>query len=613
MLLINARSLSQVVVVEAAEQPKYGGTLVQALSDDPAHFNRAITASALIGTVSGKMFNSLIQWDTEGNPVPDLAESFEVSKDGLAYTFHLAKNAIWHDGKPFTSADVKFGVEAICEYHPRGKVTLAALDRVDTPDSYTAVIRMKYAAPDFICYLGTTFMLILPKHLYEGTDVLKNEYNLKPVGTGPFKFKEYVKGNHVTLVRNDKYFKKGKPYLDRVVFKIMPDTTSRMNALEGGEVDYHSYYGFPLHEANRVSRLPGIKVMIPQRPLYGNIRLDINVRNPPLDNVKVRQAIAYAINKKEILEKAMYGIGRIATGPVSSLMKWAYDPNVEKYDPDLEKASKLLDEAGYPKGSDGIRFKTSIIYYQGTEHIAKACEIMRLELREVGIDLELRPADSATWQSKVGKWEFDMQIHAAATGPDPLVGTSFHWGENIRNVFATNTGGYKNERYDWLYGQAATEMDQKKRAEYFHEMQEIVAKELPNIWLIEVLEPIAFREEFAGLPEGGYQLEPFDGVWWRKGSDLSPEAIEALIEDSEKQLQDLRGQFYDVGDAIRQLEQAKKALEAGEYVSANDLAKGALKLAQPPYAIYRGIAVATIAVFTAGIFLYRKKRATPTK
>ena len=542
-----------------ADQPKYGGTLVSALSGDIPHFNIAIIIQTIADLAAGKLFNSLAQRDPNGEIVPDLAQSWEVSHDGLAYTFHLVKNATWHDGKPFTSADVKFSIEDVLyKFHPRGKVAFEALDKVDTPDNYTAIVRMKYSFPAFLSFLGNSFAIMLPKHLYEGTDILNNPYNSNPVGTGPFMFKDYVKADHITFVKNPNYFKKGKPYLDRLVFSIIPDVTSRVAAFEKGEIDYINWYGFPNDQYDRLIKLPGATAMqIPFNPLATVIKMDINLRNPPLNNVKVRQAMAYAINKQEILDKSLFGIGKIANSPIPSSFKWAYNPNVTKYEFSLSMANRLLDEAGYPEGPDGVRFKTSIMYDQALPELAKTSEIIRLQLQAVGIDVTLRPTDGATYQAAMGRWEYDMVPWRAASGPDPSVATAYYWSKNIRKSFGTNTGGYNSSRYDLLYEQASRELDPTKRAQEYYDLQTLAAQELPNFWLIEVGFPIAFKTTFSGLPEGAYGYENMDITWWTKGGEPSPAP------------------------------------------------------AQPPYALYSGIIAAIIIVGVATL-LYRRKKTRAT-
>jgi peptide/nickel transport system substrate-binding protein len=507
----------------APDKPKYGGSFVVALNGDPVHLNRAITSASPTGLPCAQIFNSLLKWNLKGELEADLAESWEISSNGLIYTFHLVKNATWHDGKPFTSADVKFSIEEVLlKYNPSGKTVWGSLAGVDTPDPYTAVVRLKTPFSELLEHLTLAFSMIVPKHLYQGTDILKNPHNMNPVGTGPFKFREYVQGSHITLVRNENYFKKGMPYLSRVVFKIIPDSASRVAAFEKGEIDYLNWYACPLDAFEGLKKIPGAVATFIPRPQVAINRVQVNCMNPPLNDVKVRQAMAHAINKQDIVVKAMYGLGLVANGPAASTIKEWYNPGVPKYDFDLAKANKLLDEAGYPKKADGIRFKTDIVYDMTDQRLVKTSEVVRLHLREVGIDVALKPGDTGATQTSVGNWNYGLTTWIFAVGPAPSSAVRYFWSKDIRQVFGANTSGYKNSRFDTLYESYAVEPDAKKRKASYSEMQQIIGRELPHLFLAEVVYPIAYRSEFAGLPEGGNGFEPMEDVWWTKGSDVAP-------------------------------------------------------------------------------------------
>ena len=212
------------------ERPRYGGTFIVGSGGDPVTLNLATDFSTIDTLAASSIYNMLVKSDADLNPQPDLAESWKVSNDGLTYTFQLVKNATWHDGKPFTSADVKFTfAEVLKKYHPRGSVVLNSVESIETPDPHTVVFKLKQPFDPLMKFIGNE-AFIIPKHLYENTDILKNPYNLKPIGTGPFVFKEWKKGSHIALERNPSYFKKGKPYLDKIIIKVVPDASSRMIA-----------------------------------------------------------------------------------------------------------------------------------------------------------------------------------------------------------------------------------------------------------------------------------------------------------------------------------------------------------------------------------------------
>ncbi len=225
--------------VQEGATPQAGGTLVVSIASDPGHFNPAITTGFTQHVVADSMFNGLVGLDENLQPVPDLADQWVVSDDGRTYTFNLYPGVTWHDGVPFTSADVKFSFEQVLlKYHSRTAAGLGpVLDGIDTPDDLTVVMRFKQPYAPLLRRLDVTEAPIVPKHIYEGTDPTTAEANLEPVGTGPFKFVEYAKGDQVTLERNDNYFKEGLPRLDRVVFRVIPEANSALQALQQGEVD----------------------------------------------------------------------------------------------------------------------------------------------------------------------------------------------------------------------------------------------------------------------------------------------------------------------------------------------------------------------------------------
>ena len=361
-----------VVPVRGQEQPMYGGTLIIALPGNPSTLNDAITTARLARMVAPSVLESLIRLQPDSTPLPNLARSWEVSPDGKTYTFHLVRNATWHDGVAFTSADVqytfmqvltKFQSEWISINAAYGPIT------VDTPDPYTAVLHLARFYNAVFIYLSEIEGPMLPKHLYEGTDILNNPYNLKPVGTGPFMFSEYFKGDHITMVKNPNYWRKGLPYLDQIIFRIIPDTTARVLALEKGEVDLINHPGFPVAAAAELSKNPNITVtqeptiLARQQQIFINLRPDIPGLLPDgtlnvLSDLRVRQALAYGMDRQTILQQAAYGYGKVGDTCLHSFTPIYqgvyYDgPALPRYEYNVTKANALLDQAGYARAADG--------------------------------------------------------------------------------------------------------------------------------------------------------------------------------------------------------------------------------------------------------------------
>ena len=230
--------------------PARGGTLVAAISQDPGQLNPAITTSGAVHSASELMYNGLVEIDENGKLIPELAESWTVKSGD--YTFKLRKGVTWHDGHAFTAADVKYTFEdPLPKYHARARASLLdAVNRIETPDPQTVIFRFFKPYSAFLQQLNVTEAPILPAHLYSGTDAIRNPYNLKPVGTGPFEFDSYKPGAELRLKANKNYFKKGLPYLDGVVLRVIPDAGNQLIALEAGEVDF--LYGVNGADLSRV-------------------------------------------------------------------------------------------------------------------------------------------------------------------------------------------------------------------------------------------------------------------------------------------------------------------------------------------------------------------------
>jgi peptide/nickel transport system substrate-binding protein len=507
---------------------------------DPRHLVPSITTDGMTMLAGGNIFDGLLDYTFSLEPRPRLAESWDISTDGLTYTFHLVRNALWHDNVTFTSADVKFTYEeALAKYHPRASVALKkCLDKIETPDAYTVIFKLKFPYAPFIYLHSTTEGAILPKHLLEGRNLLNDSYISAPIGTGPFIFVEWVKGDHITLKKNENYWKKGQPYLDRIVIKIVPDANARVLAFDKGEIDYLWHRFLPDSEIIRLNTTSGVKVTN-KGSVTGSLlqMIWINLRRPILQNVKVRQAIAYTIDKPFINDVANYMIWTPSIAAIASESIYQ-NPNVPIYGYNLTKAGQLLDEAGYPRGQDGTRFELTIDYVIGTPNTAKTAEIMKNALQQVGVKLKLQPSESAAMTEKTQiRWDFDLIIHSIGTSVDPAIGISrMYSSTNIKKEAWANVVGYNNSRVDWLLDKAEREMNVTKRKEYYFEFQTIVANELPYIPLFELQTYAAFKTTFVGLHTwAAYSQNSLAEVWWAlgelppKGPDIFMWAIVAAV------------------------------------------------------------------------------------
>jgi peptide/nickel transport system substrate-binding protein len=503
----------------AQEQPRRGGTLVVSLPGEPQSLNPAITTHLPTRIAASNMFNSLIYVGPDQSIRPDLAERWEMSPDGMTYTFHLVRNAKWHDGKPFTSEDVKFSLTEVNRKFDGPAITgFAMVKAIETPDPYTVVFRLEYPFPPFFPWSFTS-VWIMPRHIYEGSDPTRNQVNFKPVGTGPYVFREWQRGSHITLERNPNYFKAGKPYVDRVVFKVIPDAAARVIALESNDVDHLNFLSMPSTAVIELRKNPNLEVKLDRSRInYGEIIAHFNVRNQYLQSKQVRQAIGFAIDQKEVIEKALDGLADLSTGPISPQQTQWYNPNVPKYTHDPAKANAMLDAAGFKRAGNGNRFALRLSYDRTGEGgaLQSAAEIMRENFRAVGIDLQLQPLDGATWMEGAHvKWDFDISMGSYQTGPDPSVGVSrLYISKNIQRRIGTNLMGYSNPKVDELFEQAEREVNEAKRKQLINEVQVVLADDLPAYWLWAKVAPIASWKYVRGeLPPGSTHLEAMENVW----------------------------------------------------------------------------------------------------
>ena len=501
----------------AQETPVRGGTVVQAISADPPTLNPGTTTDTQAWSVMGKIFNGLTYLDLDYRNYPDLAESWEISKDGLTYTFKLRPNVRWHDGKPFTSADVKFSyLEILPKYHPTGRTAFAIVASIDTPDPHTVVIHLKKSFAPFLFMTNLNNAPILPKHLLEGKDIATAEFNGKPIGTGPFRLVEAVKGSHYVLERNPDYFKPGRPYLDRVVLRVMPNPPSRVLAFEKGEVDVLYSFFLPREQAARIKSMPG--VVVKDYMLFPEvITLFFNQKDSkPLADLRVRQAIAHAIDKSFIAEKGYFGLSRPAISPIPSNLAWAHNPKVTVYPYDPARAQALLDEAGY-KGPE--RMTLRLVYDPANSAVNKAAEIVALQLRAVGVNARQVTMERSVMIEKVFKqYDFDLYIHNYTTYGEPAVGvTRVYDCENIVPAPFTNVERYCNRKVNELFDQAAVAATRADRAKYYYAAQEIIARELPTIPILEYGDTNVARPRVRNIFLSRSSHERWDEVWVTDG------------------------------------------------------------------------------------------------
>ena len=503
--------------VVAQEQPKRGGTLVVATTQTPRHLNGAVQSGIATAMPSTQLFASPLRFDDKWNPQPYLAESWKLAEDGMSLTLNLRKNAVFHDGKPVTSADVAFSIMAIKANHPF-QTMLGPVERVDTPDAHTAIIRMNKPHPAIVLAMSPALCPILPKHVYgDGQDLKTHPRNSADVvGSGPFRLVEFKAGQRIVMERFDKFFLPGKPYLDKVVVNLSPDASSLMLGLERGDIQMLPFVSVPT-DLRRLK--DNAKLTLTPKGYEGIGPLNwlaFNLERKPLNDVKVRKAIAHAVDKNFITKALMGGFAVPADGPIVPTSPFAVT-DVVRYPLDLKKAAALLDEAGYKPGANGERFKLTIDYLPGADDQQKTvAEYVRGQLKKIGIAVDVRAsADFPAWAKRIAAHDFDMTMDLVFNWGDPIIGVHrTYLSTNIRPIIWTNTQSYRNPQVDELLNTAGGVLDPTKRKAYYATFQKIVTDELPIDFINVVPYHTAALKTVGNVPTSIWgPMSPYDEVY----------------------------------------------------------------------------------------------------
>ena len=503
--------------------PAQGGTLSVAIDSDPGQLNPAITTSGGTHTASELVFNGLVELTPELEPVPELAESWEVLEDGALYRFDLRDGVTWHDGVPFTSADVKFTFEEmLLKLHSRTKASVgAALESITTPDADTVEFRFTQPYAPLLLQLDVTEAPILPKHLYEGTDVMKNPVNSMPVGTGPFTLESYTPDAELRFAKNPDYFKPGLPNLDEVVMRIIPHKGNQVVALEAGEVDW--LFGAPGPDLARLKDSGDFEFLTTAVNPGGSnciMTVSFNLERPMFQDVRLRRALGTALDREQFVERVLFGQGKVAEAPISSGIPFAHAPDLEgMIEFDRAEAERLLEDAGWKRSGDGVRTASGVTGVEDGTPLAfrfthfptfsAYAQLLRAQLKEVGADVTLIPLEPPVFADTVFKArDFDTNIISYCNGADPEIGVKrMYVTSNIGPVPFSNSSAYRNPQVDALFEQARTTVDQDKRTEIYRDLQEQLVKDLPYLWIVETESDRIFTDRCEGFSPAGHFAE----------------------------------------------------------------------------------------------------------
>ncbi len=469
--------------------PAYGDTFIEASIGDIQGLIPNITADGSSHEVGGMIYDGLVKRDKDLNIVPNLAEAWELSRDCLTLTFRLRKNAKWHDGQPFTAEDVRFTHETMI--NPKTPTAyredFLQVKAVGVLDPYT--VRVRYARP-FAKALETWEMWTLPKHLlapYVAAGRLREApQNRRPVGVGAYRFVEWKSGEKVVLVANPDYFE-GRPYLSRIVYRIIPSQATIFLELRAKGVDFA---GLTAIQYKRQTDYPAFNKAYRkyQYPGNGYTYLGFNLKDPRFADRRVRQAFAHAINKQELIDGVLLGLGREATGPYKP-ETWPYNPDVQRYPYDPERARRLLAEAGWREtNGDGILVKNgepftfTILTNQGNEERKKVAEIIQQRLRAIGVTVEIRTLEWASFIKEfVQKRRFEAIILGWGIGLDPDQYDIWHSSKTGPDEL--NHISYANPEVDRLLELGRASCRREERKKHYDRLQEVLAEDQPIIFL----------------------------------------------------------------------------------------------------------------------------------
>ena len=476
----------------ASATPQRGGTLVVGANPEPTTLTSAITSAGPSQMVSGKIFDGLLTYDLTLTPQPQLATAWSVSKDGLTLTFKLRPGVRWHDGKLFTSADVAFSLLKVWRvYHSRGRGTFANVVSVESPDPLTSIWRLSKPAPYILSALASAESQVLPAHLYQQGEVLRNPANNAPIGTGPFRFVSWTRGSNLVLERNPHYWQPEQPYLDRLIFRFLPDPASMAAALETGTIQLAT--AAAPADVVRLRRNPALVVDTRPTGFSSTITsFEFNLDRPALRDPRVRQAIAHAIDRDFLVKNVWFGDAVAATSPIPETLPAFFATGLPSYAYDPARAIALLDAAGLKPDAKGVRLTLTCDPYP-THAMTTAAQYLRGSLRRIGVQLNVRVQDAGEFVNRVyTRREFDTVIYGAAAGPDPAIGSQrFYWSKNFQPGIAFSNGAhYNNPEVDRLLEAAQIELDPARRRAFYRQFQEIVQRDAVTLPLISASPPV---------------------------------------------------------------------------------------------------------------------------
>ena len=478
----------------AQETPRKGGVFAVHYAAEQRMLNPSLQASTGVYIIGGKIQEALVDLDANGNTVGVLAESWEAAPDGKTITFKLRKGVTWHDGKPFTSADVQYTAMEMWKKILNYSTTLQLfLTAVDTPDPHTAIFRYDRPMPlNLLLRALPDLGYVSPRHLYEGQgDIRSNPVNLAPVGTGPFKFVTYERGQHVIADRNPNYWRENLPYLDRIIWRVITDRSAAAAQMEAGQLHFSGYSNLTISDLARLGK--DKRFIVGTKGAEGNARtntIEFNFRRKELADIRVRKAIAHALDIPFFIENFLGDFAKRGTGPVPSVSTDFYPAdNGPQYNFDPKLSAKLLDEAGYKAGAGGTRFTLRLNPAPWGEDISLFATFIQQSLAQIGIKVDIVRLDGGGFLKSVyNDWDFDLATGWHQYRNDPAVSTTvWYRSGQPKGAPWTNQWGWEDATIDKIIDDAATEVDPAKRKALYGNFVRRANTEIPILTPVEMI------------------------------------------------------------------------------------------------------------------------------
>ena len=481
---------------EAAAPATTQDVLIIRGSGDPMGFNPSAAADDNYYYAAMNMFHRLTKLDASKNPVPDAAESWDVSEDALTITWHLKQNLTWTDGEPLNAEDVKYTFDyikqdATCYFNS----SMQIVESIEIVDDYTVVFHMNTADMSFVARIGWYATFIMPEHVFNGTNWADNPASNDPsaiVSSGPYKMESYTQGSDITLVARDDYAE-CTPAIKKLIFAIIPDDATAIQALLNGELDYMQ--NVPAAYTEQLLNDPNFRM---HQDIYPSpYRFIFNVNHPKVADVAIRKAIALCVDRNEVSQKVYQGIMPPEWTAYPACSEWCVNFDDIYPDQDIEAAIKTLEDAGYTKDADGYYVRG--IEWDVFEGLEDMVNLIIDDCKSAGIEITMILSEYNAWAEKVGPGkDYMMEAQGGFMGPDPAA-----LGDRYGSGSGNNYSGWSNAEFDALCKEAAATGDKEKRAELYRAAQKLIIEELPAVNVVGYASYTVMPAGARNMPEDG--------------------------------------------------------------------------------------------------------------